>query len=143
MAIWTGSFLCVTFKKELFEAKHNFLLHTFNLALYTEQADLSDTVQAYTSEGEVPPLNGYTTGGQAVAVQPPTISGNIALVEFDDVTWPNSSFTARGAMAYNTSVAGYPALFVLDFGANRTANAGDFTVRFPGPDPASAILRIV
>lgn len=143
MALWTGSFVCLSFKKELFEARHNFLTDTFRLALYTDQADLNNTVQGYLSQGEVPPINGYTTGGQTVSVFPPVVVGTVALVEFADVVWSDSSFTARGAMCYNTSQPGLPALFVLDFGANRTANAGDFIVRFPGPDPNSAILRIL
>jgi hypothetical protein len=138
MAIWNGSFVCHSFKKELFEAKHDFLVHVFKLALYTDQAELTNALLAYTSEGEVPPLNGYTTGGQAVGVQPPIVSEGVALVDFDDVTWPASAITARGAMCYNASAPGFPALFVLDFGANRISNAGDFTVRFP-----DAILKVV
>lgn len=142
MAIWAGSHLCLSFKRELFEAKHDFLADTFHLALYTDHADLQPSTVAYLSEGEVPPLNGYASGGKAIKVYPPILHGNVALIEINDVVWPDSNFTARGALCYNASKSGLPAIFVLDFGANRSANMGNFVVRFPGPDPASAILRI-
>ena len=38
---FNGNFMCTSFKKELLEAKHNFLAsggNTFNLALYTNDA---------------------------------------------------------------------------------------------------------
>lgn len=142
MAIWTGSFVCLTFKRELFEARHNFLTQNFFLALYTDQASLTPDSHAYQTQGEVPTLNGYQAGGKPITIFPPLLSGTTALVEFDDVSWANATFTARGAMAYNASDPALPALFVLDFGENRSSNAGTFLVRFPGPDPNSAILRI-
>ena len=42
--------MCTSFKKELLEAKHNFLLsggNTFNLALYTSSATMSAATTAY------------------------------------------------------------------------------------------------
>ena len=41
--------MCTSFKKELMEAKHNFLLsggNTFNLALYTSSATMSAATTA-------------------------------------------------------------------------------------------------
>jgi hypothetical protein len=44
--------MCTSFKKELLEAKHNFLLSggsTFNIALYTSDASLGAGTTAYTT----------------------------------------------------------------------------------------------
>ena len=44
--------MCTSFKKELMEAKHNFLNSggsTFNLALYTSSASLAASTTAYTT----------------------------------------------------------------------------------------------
>jgi hypothetical protein len=35
-----------------------------------------------------------------------------------------------------------PAVAVLDFGADKTSTAGDFTVQFPAADATNAIVRI-
>jgi hypothetical protein len=142
MPIWAGSTLCLSFKRELFEAIHDFKLDIFKLALYTYEAEISSATIGYKTDGELPPLNGYTTGGTEVSVHPPQLIGTTAIVDFDDAIWTNASFTARGAILYNFSKSGYPSLFVLDFGEDRIPNAGTFAVRFPGADPSSAILRI-
>src|SRR5262245_33990722 len=137
---WTHSYVCSTFKRELFEGVHNFKAHTFKLALYTSDAVLDSTTTAYQEQGEVPALLGYTAGGQEIDVNDPQLADTIALVDFEDVNWPNASFTARRALAYNASAVGWPALFVLDFGEDRLPNAGNFPVRFPGADPLPAIF---
>ena len=138
---WAGSFICHSFKRELFEGKHNFLTDTFKLALYTDIANLTPVLEGYESFGEVPPLYGYTTGGQSITLYPPKTIDGVAVMEFGNVTWSSASFTARGALCYNASKNGSSA-FVLDFGVNRIANDGNFVVVFPGPDPHAAILRI-
>jgi hypothetical protein len=35
-----------------------------------------------------------------------------------------------------------PAVAVLDFGADKTSTAGDFTIVFPAADASNAIIRI-
>ena len=45
--------MCTSFKKELLEAKHNFLLsggNTFKIALYTSSASLDASTTAYLSD---------------------------------------------------------------------------------------------
>jgi hypothetical protein len=49
--------------------------------------------------------------------------------------------TARGALIYNSSKANRSVL-VLDFGSDKTATAGDFTIIFPVADASNAIIRI-
>lgn len=138
---WAGSTLCLSFKQQLFEGVHNFLTDTIKLALYGESAALTDAITGYQTVGEVPPLNGYQSGGKTITVYPPTLVGKVALVEFDNVVWPNSDISARGALCYNAS-KGDASIFVLDFQTTRISNANNFIVTFPGPDPTAAILRI-
>jgi len=52
------------------------------------------------------------------------------------------TLTARGAVIYNDTASGDPAVAVLDFGGDKTATSGTFTIQFPTANASSAILRI-
>jgi len=132
--------LCTSFKRELLLGVHNFASHTFKIALYTGAADLSASTSTYTTAAEVVGA-GYDAGGKGLVAIHPVTEGSAALASFGDVTWPGSSFVTRGALIYNSSVAGNPAVAVLDFGADRLAGVA-FTVTFPPATAAAAIVRI-
>jgi hypothetical protein len=72
----------------------------------------------------------------------PTSTGTTAFLDFDDFTFSAATITARGALIYNDTAAGDPAVAVLDFGADKTSTAGDFTIVFPTANAAAAIVRI-
>ena len=136
--------MCTYFKKELLEAKHNFLLSggsTFNIALYTSSATLSAATTAYTTSNEVSGTNYSAKGGELTRIDPST-SGTTALTDFADETFSSSTITARGALIFNDSASGDPAVCVLDFGADKSSSSGDFTVVFPAADASNAIIRI-
>ena len=136
--------MCTSFKKELLEAKHNFLLSggsTFNIALYTSSASLSAATTAYTTSNEVSGTNYSAKGGELTRIDPST-SGTTALTDFADETFSSSTITARGALIFNDSASGDPAVCVLDFGADKSSSSGDFTVVFPAADASNAIIRI-
>ena len=136
--------MCTSFKKELLEAKHNFLLSggsTFNIALYTSSATLSAATTAYTTSNEVSGTNYSAKGGELTRIDPST-SGTTALTDFADETFSASTITARGALIFNDSASGDPAVCVLDFGADKSSSSGDFTVVFPAADASNAIIRI-
>jgi len=136
--------MCTSFKKELMEAKHNFLAsggNTFKLALYTSSATLDATTTAYTVTNEASGT-GYTAGGAALTNIDPTTSGTTAFTDFADLTFSTATITARGALIYNDTAAGDPSVIVLDFGADKTSTAGDFTISFPTADASNAIIRI-
>ena len=136
--------MCTSFKKELLEAVHNFKNSggsTFNIALYTSSATLSASTTAYTTSNEVSGTN-YTAKGTSLTRVDPTTSSTTAFTDFADATFSNVTVTARGALIFNDSASGDPAVCVLDFGADKTATAGDFTVVFPTADASNAILRI-
>jgi len=136
--------MCTSFKKELLEAKHNFLNSggsTFNLALYTNSASFTAATTAYTSGNEVSGT-GYTAKGAALTRVDPSTSGTTALTDFSDLTFSTATVTARGALIFNDTASGDPSVIVLDFGGDKTSTAGDFTVVFPTADASNAIIRI-
>ena len=142
MAITTA--MCTSFKQELMEAKHNFLAsggNTFNLALYTSSATLGAATTAYSATNEVSGT-GYTAKGAALTNINPTTSGTTAFTDFADLTFSSSSITARGALIFNDSASGDPAVCALDFGADKTSSSGDFTIQFPAAAAGTAIIRI-
>jgi len=141
---FSGNFMCTSFKKELLEAKHNFLNSggsTFNLALYTNSASFTAATTAYTSSNEVSGT-GYTAKGAALTRVDPSTSGTTALTDFSDLTFSTATITARGALIFNDTASGDPSVVVLDFGGDKTSTAGDFTVVFPTADASNAIIRI-
>ena len=141
---FTGNFMCTSFKKELMEAKHNFLNsggNTFKIALYTNSASFTAATTAYTATNEVTGT-GYTAAGNTLTRVDPTTSGTTAYTDFADSTWTSSTITARGALVFNDSASGDPSVIVLDFTADKSSSAGDITIAFPTADASDAIIRI-
>lgn len=141
---FSGNFMCTSFKKELMEAKHNFLLSggdTFKLAMYTNSASFDASTTAYTTSNEVSGT-GYSAGGGTLTRIDPSSSGTTAFTTFSDLTFSTATVTARGALIYNDTASGDPTVIVLDFGADKTSTAGDFTIQFPTADSSTAIIRI-
>ncbi len=139
MAITTA--MCSTFKEQLLEGVHNFNTHTFKMALYTSSATLGASTTAYSATNEVSGT-GYSATGQALDSPTVTLSGTTAFVDFADETWTSATITARGALIYNSTAAGNPAVAVFDFGSDKTSTAGDFVVQFPTADASNAIVRL-
>ncbi len=142
MAIATA--MCTSFKKELLEAKHNFLAsggNSFKLALYTSSATLGAATTAYSSTNEASGTN-YSAGGAALTNINPTSSGTTGFTDFDDLTFSNATITANGALIYNDTASGDPAVCSLAFGGDKTSTSGDFTIQFPTADASNAIIRI-
>lgn len=135
--------MTTSFKQELMEGVHDFTTHTFKIALYTSTATLGASTTAYTATNEASGT-GYSAGGQALTVTGGAVStsGTTAYIDFSDVTWSSATITARGAIIYNDTAVGDPAVAVLDFGADKTSTSGDFTVSFPTADASNAIIRI-
>jgi len=141
---FSGNFMCTSFKKELLEGVHNFLNSggdTFKIALYTNSASFNAATTAYTTTNEVTGTN-YTAGGNTLTRVNPASSGTTAFTDFADTTWASSTITARGAIIYNDTATGNPAVVILDFGSDKTSTNGDFKVVFPAADASNAIIRI-
>lgn len=162
---FSGNALCNSFKKELLEGVHNFKLSggsTFRLALFTNSQAGNDslggssstmdaTITAYntggTSSNEVSNTGDYTQGGGTLTrVDPALKSTSTATTQFANLEFGSGgnvvTLTARGALIYNDSASGDPAVCVLDFGADKSASSGTFTVIFPTNDASNALIRI-
>lgn len=127
-----------SFKQQVLEGVHDFTTDTFNIALYVSTANLGADTTVYTTSGEASGT-GYSAGGIALTGTTVSLSGSVAFVDFADATWPNSSFTVRGALIYNAS-KGNKAVAVLDFGADKTAT-NNFVVQMPSNTASSALIR--
>jgi hypothetical protein len=117
---FTGNFLCTSFKVELLAGTHNFTTgtgDTFKLALYDNSAAFTAATTAYTVTNEVSGT-GYSAGGGTLTNVTPTSSGTTAFIDFADLTFSTATITAYGALIYNSSAAGDPAVCILDFGGS-------------------------
>ena len=147
MAITTNA-ICDTFKKELLQAKHDFdtSSDTYKLAMFTSQATLGKSTTNYATTNEVSSPSGYTAGGKALVNQGVKVSSSIAITDFADLSFTGVTLTARGALIYNTTTDGgsgtTDAGAVLDFGSDKTATSGTFTIQFPAFTTSAAILRL-
>ena len=141
---FTGNAMCTSFKQQLLQGVHNFSSggNTFKLALYTNSASFTAATTAYTASNEVGNSGSYAAGGGALTNVTPTTSGTTAFTDFADLTFTSATITARGALIYNDTVAGDPAVVVLDFGSDKASTAGDFQIVFPTADASSAIIWV-
>ena len=144
MAITTNA-ICNSFKKELLQADHNFDTsgnsgNKFKLAMYTSTATLGKSTTSFTTGSEVS-SSGYSSGGKALVNTGTSLSVNTAITNYSNLSFTGVTLTARGALIYNTSNSN-TAVCVLDFGGDKTATAGTFTVQFPAFTSTAAILRI-
>lgn len=86
---------------------------------------------------------GYDAGGKTLTTPTGSYDGatNVVTLNADDVTWENSTITARYAVIYNDSGAtasdkvliGY-----VDFGSDQSSSNGNFTITWD----ATGIVRI-
>ena len=147
MAITTNA-ICNSFKKELLAGKHDFDSaggDTFKLAMYISTAVLGASTTDYSSTSEVA-SSGYVAGGKALVNSGVKVSSAVAITNFANLSFTGVTLTAKGALIYNTTTDGgtgtTDAVCVLDFGGDKTATAGTFTIQFPAFTTSAAILRI-
>jgi hypothetical protein len=145
MAITTNA-ICNSFKEQTLQGLHDFTPSTgdvFKLALYDSSASIGADTTSYAVgiSGQVPDTGQYVAGGGALVNALVSVNGTTAFVDFNDLSFTGVTLTARGALIYNTSEAA-KAVAVLDFGGDKTATAGTFTVQFPDANDTQAIIRI-
>ena len=137
--------MATSFKVQILDGDFDFSSGTsqvFKIALYTNAATLGATTTAYSGTNEVTGTGYVATGNTLTISQVPTSSGTTAFLDFADTTWSTATITARGALIYLSNGGTNPAVAVLDFGADKTSTAGDFTIVFPTADASNAIIRI-
>jgi len=135
--------VCNSFKQQILEGIHDFESggDQFYLSMYTSAANLSAATTVYTSTNEVGDTGQYVAGGGLLTSQQTSLDGSVAIVDFADLSLTGVTLTARGALIYNSTET-KKAVCVLDFGADKTATSGTFTIQFPAFTSAAAILRI-
>jgi hypothetical protein len=145
---FTGNALCNVFKTGLLDGTYDFGAGTtdvYKIALYTNASTLDSDTTVYTTTGEVA-NSGYTAGGATLTIsQVPTIgtqtgSSAVTYLSFSNVSW-SGAITARGALVYKYNGTTNPAVFVLDFGSDKTSTT-TFQVQFPTASSTSAIIRL-
>ena len=147
------SAICSSFKQELLEGKHDFQTsgsggHSFKIALYTSSATLGAATTDYSTSNETTNTAGsaYVAGGKALTNTGVGLTSTTAFTDFSDVSYTSASFTANGALIYNTTTDGgsgtTDAVAVIAFGSDKTATNGTFTIQFPANDSSNAIIRL-
>jgi len=132
--------LTTSFKQQMLQAGQNLATDTLKIALYTAPASLGPDTTVYSTSNEVVGT-GYTAGGEVLTGVVITANANgTVYVTFDNAVWPASSFTARGALLYNSTQAN-ASVAVLDFGADKTCVNQTFTVTMPANTVTTALLR--
>ena len=145
------SAICSSFKQELLQGKHNFSSSsgdTFKIALFTSSASLGAATTDYSTSNEITNTSGtaYTAGGATLTNSGVSLSSTTAFTDFSDVSYSSATFTANGALIYNTttgtSTGTTDAVAVIAFGADKTVTSGTFTIQFPTADASNAIIRL-
>lgn len=147
------SAICSSFKRDLLKGKHDFDTSgdggdTFKIALYTSSATLGATTTAYSVTNEITNDAGsaYSAGGETLTNTGVGLTSTTAFTDFSDVSWTSATFTANGALIYNTTTDGgtgtTDAVCVIAFGGDKTATNGTFTIQFPANDSSNAIIRL-
>jgi len=135
------------FKLELLSGTHNFASggDEFYIALYadtlgppyTTSSTVYSTTNEVSSSGTAYPAGGQLLGSQAVTVP----GSNTAVVDFANEVFSDVTLTSLGAAIYNTDASNKLCL-VIDFGGDKVATSGDFTIQFPLPTAAAAIIQV-
>jgi|TARA_R110002111_G_scaffold205511_1_gene270092 hypothetical protein len=138
-----------SFRGALLSAQHDFANggNAFKIALYTSNPySTSSTVYLTTNEVSSANSSNYVAAGEALGSQAVASGTAVASVDFADASWNSATFTAAFAAIYNTTTVDGTAgrlCVVLDFGGNKTATNGTFTISFPNPStPANAIISM-
>ena len=135
------------FKLELLSGTHNFASggNTFKIALYVTTLGPPYTTSStvYSTTNEVSSSGtGYATGGQLLGSKAVSIPGsNTAVVDFANEVFSTVTLTSLGAAIYNSTNSSKLCL-VIDFGGNKVATSGDFTIQFPAATAGAAIIRV-
>ena len=126
--------------------------------MFTNSSSIDADTTGYTSSNEVSGTN-YTAGGAAIASATIGLGDNsssvpTAFIDMADVTFSTATISsARGALIYNSTLANAgtagdtthaatPSVCVINFGADKSSSAGDFTITMPANDANNALIRI-
>lgn len=134
-----GQFLAKALNKEI-----DFDSDDIKVMLVASSYTPNQDTHAYVSDlsGEVSGT-GYTAGGAALASKSIAYDGtnNVVVLDANDVTWANSTVTARYAVIYDNTPATNatkPLIAYVDFVTDQSSTNGDFTIQWD----ATGIARV-
>lgn len=134
-----GQFLAKALNKEV-----DFDTDTIKVMLVGSGYTPNQDTHAYKSDvtGEVSGT-GYTAGGATLAGKAVTYdaANNVIVLDADDVSWANSTLTARYAVIYDdtpATAATKPLLGYVDFGTDQSSTNGTFAITWD----ATGVFRI-
>ena len=141
MALQQGQTL--SFRSDIVQGGQNLSSNTLKMALYDGFATLGPTTTAYSTTNEVVGT-GYTAGGATITgvTINTDVNTNTVYINFNNVSWPGASFTARGALIYNSTQSN-KSIAVLDFGSDKIFTSVNNTVTMPVNSASTALLRFV
>ena len=125
------------FKSEVMKGAFDLINDTIKVALltstYTPDIDTHENYDDLTNEVSESGT-GYTAGGKAITTPAVTVdtTDDEGVFDGDDLTWADSSITARYAVIYkDTGVASTSKLIgYIDFGADEISDSGDFVIQW-------------
>lgn len=106
-------------------------LHTNSYTFDQDTHDFRDDLSNEVANG-----NGYTTGGIELQNKAVTYDSgtNVVSLEADNISWADSTITARRAAVQKTGTAGAstdPLLSCIDFGSDKSTEDGTFAINWP------------
>ena len=110
--------VCNSFKSEVLQEGHQIKTDTLKIALFTSVASLSAGTATYSTSNEVVSSGGYAPGGGTltgvtISLGATSAAGGTAIIDFADISFTSTTFSARGALIYNSSNSN-KAIAVLD-----------------------------
>jgi hypothetical protein len=138
--------VCNSFKRDVLQEGHQIKTDTLKIALFTSAASLSAGTSVFSSSNEVASSGGYAPGGGTltgvtISLGATSAAGGSAIIDFADISFTSTTFSARGALIYNSSNSN-KAIAVLDFGSDKVSTNGTFTISFPAAAASTAIITL-
>lgn len=142
---------CLTnnFRKGLFSAVYDFDagIETYMMALYVNETHDQNT-GAYIVTNEVATAGGYTALGIDIGDLTIATDTSAHVSYLDSATnpsWATSTITSTACMIYRsggTVPVANPTVYLGDFSGSKSSSSGTFTVVYPTPAAATAVIRL-
>ena len=137
-----GVFLAAdTYKMAMVKAGHTGTYDTTFVQVGTPGTGAPTTSNLGTDE--VAASGSYAAGGFTMAGRTPGNTTTTSWLDWTtDPSFTTATLSAVGAILYDDTVVGKPAISLHDFGGTVSSTAGTFTITLPLPAAATALVRL-